>query len=196
MNDNTADHNARARPAWLLVQTRPALELTVARAIRLHRPEADVYVPLETVWRRTPRRKTAHSRPLIRGYVFAVLDDADLPLMHEIAGVVSFIRAAQQEAPTRPNPSGAERRPVLTAAGFIERLRAAEAAGRFDKTRSERLAKGQRRKVGDRVRITEGPMAGFLAVVDKLTSDQRARVILALWQRPVIMPLALLELAA
>lgn len=161
---------ARAREVgagqWALIQTRPAAEVRVAAALKLRAPALDVYVPMETVWRRSAHRKAPHRRPLIRGYVFAAMEDGDLALVHEIEGAVCFVTSGGR--PARIGPA------------FVTGLREAEAAGRFDKTRRERPVLGERRKVGETVRITRGPFEGVVATVVKLKGARRVQLLLSL----------------
>lgn len=138
---------------WSVIHCGPAAELKVAAALARHAIEA--WVPQETVWRGHGPRRKPHDRPLIRGYVFARLGDR-AHLLHDID---------RGGKPVPGNPAAI--------AGFVESLKAAEAAGHFNHARPKKAF-----AMGDRVRVAAGPFAGVTGAIVRLSPDRRATVML------------------
>jgi transcriptional antiterminator NusG len=140
---------------WYVIQVRPGAEKKVAEGLEEHKLE--VSVPMERFWIRNAYRKLKRERPVIRGYVFAILSDATLALLHDI--------------------DGAQRAIGIIPPAFIIEMQDAEKSGAFDRTRPR--ARREYRK-GQKVRVTEGPYAGYIGEIAKLKGDKRAQIILAM----------------
>lgn len=145
---------------WYVIQVRPNAEKRVLEGLRELKVEA--YVPIEKVWRHAGRpRKIVHERPLIRGYVFAILSDRDHAALHEVDGFHRLV--------------GFNGKPATFPAKELDQIRADEASGEYDKTKPiERkvYAKGQK------VRISKGPYAGRIGVISRLSGQRRIQVML------------------
>lgn len=167
---------------WYVIQVRPSAEKRVAEALKEHGIEG--YYPVEKVWRGIGDRRRKHERPLIRGYVFASLPHAAFPMLHDIEGYQRLVRFSGGDSP------------AVVPQRIIERIRAAEGAGRYDLTRDTRPGKGAPRNVGDRAKIGSGhPLAGFEVAIVGLSSERRVEVMLAMMssEKPTTIDLADLE---
>lgn len=139
---------------WTVLHCGPAAEFKVRDALAALR--LDAYVPAERVWRGSGPRRKPHTRPLIRGYVFARLA-GEPHRLHDLGHPTKIVPGNAPEA----------------IAAFVEALKAAEAAGAYDHAKARRtLTKG------DRVRIASGPFAGVTGAIARLGADRRAVVML------------------
>ena len=151
---------------WYVVYTQPQNE---ARAVEnLARQGFEAYLPTISRLRRHARRQDVVRRPLFPRYLFVVLDPERTqwrPILSTF-GVADLIRTGD--------------RPTPVPRGFVEALRQQEGEGAFD----ERLCKPDFR-VGESVRINEGPFANLMAKVLGLKDDERVYVLLNLLGGPV-----------
>lgn len=153
-------HGVRA-VSWKVVQVKPAAERRVRDG--LHESGLTAYLPMEVVWRRRDGRKVRHERPLIRGYVFALIADEDQHRIHGIDGAQRFV-SFNGVAATIP-------------AKFIAAIQAAEAAGEYDETAEPEK---KRFALGDRVRLTRrDAFEGLSGVISRLNGGRRITVVLA-----------------
>jgi transcription antitermination factor NusG len=154
---------------WRLVQTGPGLERRVAETLQLR--GGVVYVPMETVWAGVGGRRRPHERPVVRGYVFALLPDAALYPLSMVLGVVRLV--------THCGKVG------VVDAGFVYELHAHELGGTFDYTLGERARaeRAARLAVGDLVKIRAGKYAGYIGKVAQLKGDRRARLVIDMFGR-------------
>ena len=77
--------------------------------------------------------------------------------------------------------AGDDRRPSLVPHDLIEEIRRKEKNGEFDAVNRKRLDI----KPDDAVRITEGPYAAFIGTLVEFDDDERALVMLTMFNRPV-----------
>jgi transcriptional antiterminator RfaH len=152
-------------PAWYVVETRPNVEVTVAG----HLAEKDftAYLPLETRLRRVRHRRVRVAAPVIPRFVFVELHHCektgaplDLDLIRELDGVVGLVGIAG--AP-RPIPTW-----------WLEVIMAGESAGAFDFCPRGR----PNYEAGNKVRITEGPLAALIGEFICTTKDGRIKILM------------------
>lgn len=172
--------NRETRP-WNILCVAPGMERKVAAALgpkteeNRHGAGLQVYVPIEryrpaTTWR-------SRTRPLMPGYVLALLrDDDELDLARK--------NHAVREVMCR------EGRPVRLSALDVGSLILFEAWGMFDRTWESPAPsiRGQRKlrhkwERGQRVRVTDGPFAGFPAEIQKAERADRMEVFVTLFGR-------------
>lgn len=141
------------------------------------------FVPMETVERKLNREIEPYDRPLFPGYVFALVSEGQFA----DAKRANYIRAAVM----RHLPSG-DRAPRVVPPGLVEALRAAQADGRFDRTKRE---PERPLEAGDMVRITDGSaFDGLVGTILELRGE--ARVALLLKSTTVELDRGCVELAA
>lgn len=177
------DANPRPR-AWNILRVAPHME----RRVRDTLAEAglQVYVPIEKRWPRGFHRMTRAekmrarplTRPLIPGLIFALLpDDESLD-----------IARANKAAKLMNDGEG----PVKVRALEVGSLILFEAFHAFDETwtppgvrRGKRRGKGavSRWKSGQRVKVTEGPFAGFLGTIMRADRADRIEVLVSIFGR-------------
>lgn len=153
--------------AWHLVQVMTGRERTIAEFLRRYRFET--YFPLITVMKPVPRKRLsakqrrngAHVRrpkimPLLPGYLLVMMDMAggDWHSLFRLAGVRGVWCEGELPVPVRQKD--------------LDNLRGREVDGVIpgDVTLGALFCS----KVGDQVRITDGPFASFPAVVELLPS--------------------------
>lgn len=140
---------------WHVLRVRPGSELACRDALHLDM-QRHALVPVEIVRRESRRRKMFHVRqPLVPGYVFARLTDADWPGVRLIKGVTGVLLT--------------DARPATLSADQIE------AVERL--SRAAALPAGSERRAlaaGDRVSIRRGPWAELSGVVEMI---ERGRVV-------------------
>ena len=153
---------------WRLLYVRPQSET------RYHESLAErglsCFVPKETIWRGVGIRRAPADKPLLPGYVFADLTDAELAEAAHLPDVLYIIRSGNQAA-TIPD-------------AFINRLMESERCGEFDRTRKERQrAKryGKPLKPGERFEVLSGMWAGHVGEIARAMGGKRAEIILSLF---------------
>jgi transcription antitermination factor NusG len=168
------DRAARPRP-WSILRVSPGMERKVRDALgpktreTPHGAGLSVYVPIEKY--RPARTWKSRTRPLIPGYIFAELrDDDDLDLAranHAVRDVMAR-----------------DGKPVRVDALCIGSMILAEAMGAFDSTWNAPrpghppgtpAARAKRKwEKGECARVTEGPFAGFIALI--IAADRADRI--------------------
>lgn len=124
----------------------------------------EVFLPVETHWFRLERKKHRVHRPLLPGYVFVRCTEEDHYWIKKIDGVLGMMRGASAVA-----------RLDETGEGFLDELRADEAAGLFDYTRRHKLIF----EPDQLVKITGGKFTGFTAkVLAALDDEEKIRVVM------------------
>lgn len=162
---------------WVLLRVTPRQERFVAKT--LTEKGVIAYVPIEVIQIdktvRKVKRKHTRERPLIPGYVFALLPDDDaLDIARDIRPVLQIMCDGQG------NP---RKFPLLELGSLI----LAEAFHDFDDTWEPPKLKGQRYShrwvKGERVKIAHGPFAGFEGEVTHVDRKDRIRVAIAIFGR-------------
>lgn len=164
---------------WFVVSTNYRAELDVVRELQAR--GYDAYSPMETVWIRHARSKTAGRRPLFPRYVFVFMDpDTDTPDVRHTKDVTGLLGNSGKALP-------------ITESDVIGQLRSQETMGAFDRTVSRKLTFSP----GQPVRIIAGPFTGFMAqIMEAKTGEKRVRVLFSLFGRASPMPIDVGHLVA
>jgi len=152
---------------WYVVHTYSGYENTVAASIvkaaenrKMQDLITDVNVPVETVTEKTDSGDKQVERKVFPGYVLVkmILTDESWHLVRNVRGVTGFVGSGGKAIPLTDEEivdMGVERHEILV--GF---------------------------EVGDTVKVVDGPLDGFLGVVDELEPDRdRVRVIVSMFGR-------------
>ena len=152
---------------WYVVHTYSGYENAVASAVMKaaeNRGMTDliqeVNIPMETVTEHTDAGEKTYERKVFPGYVLIkmIMTDESWLLVRNVRGVTGFVGSANKAIPLTEEEVlalGVEKREIKV--GF---------------------------EVGDRVKVTEGPLEGFFGVVDEIELDRsRVRVIVSMFGR-------------
>lgn len=136
-------------PAWHVVYTAPQAEKSVRN--ELVRAGLTTYLPVELSTKVRRRKRIDVESPLFSRYLFVRFDPwrDDWQRILEVDDVEDILRNC--DVPSR------------VPAAWIEALQHAEGLGVFDRRKGAQAPF----KLGEKVRITEGPLAGLQAVVDR-----------------------------
>lgn len=165
---------------WYVVHTYSGYENTVAAAIlkaaenrRMQDLILEVNIPMETVTEHTDSGEKTVERKVFPGYVLVkmILTDDSWHLVRNVRGATGFVGSGGKAVPLTEDEIlalGVERHEIVV--GYA---------------------------VGDTVKVTDGPLDGFLGIVDELEADKdRVRVIVSMFGRetPVDLELDQVEL--
>ena len=152
---------------WYVVHTYSGYENTVAAAVlkaaenrRMQDLIIEVNVPLETVVEHTDNGDKEIERKTFPGYVLVkmVMTDESWYLVRNVRGVTGFVGTDGKAIPLTEQEvidMGVERREISLGFG-----------------------------IGDRVKVTDGPLEGFYGIVDELEADKsRVRVVVSMFGR-------------
>ena len=152
---------------WYVVHTYSGYENAVAAAImkaaenrRMQDLIQEVNIPLETVTERTDDGEKTYERKVFPGYVLVkmILTDESWHLVHNVRGATGFVGSDGKAIPLSDQEIaalGVEHHEVVVGFG-----------------------------VGDTVKVTDGPLSGFLGTVDELDAERdRVRVIVSMFGR-------------
>ena len=143
-------------PMWYIVHTYTGYENKVAANLEkivenrgLEKLILEVSVPVEKVTETTEKGEKEIERKLFPSYVLVkmVMNDETWHIVRNTTGVTGFV--------------GPGSRPVALTPDEVERI------GVEVRTIEIKFA------VGDSVRITDGPLAGFVAIVDEIPPDKK-----------------------
>lgn len=143
-------------PMWYIVHTYTGYENKVAANLEkivenrgLEKLIIEVSVPVEKVTETTEKGEKEIERKLFPSYVLVkmVMNDETWHIVRNTTGVTGFV--------------GPGSRPVALTPDEVERI------GVEVRTIEIKFA------VGDSVRITDGPLAGFVAIVDEISPDKK-----------------------
>ena len=143
-------------PMWYIVHTYTGYENKVAANLEkivenrgLEKLILEVSVPVEKVTETTEKGEKDIERKLFPSYVLVkmVMNDETWHIVRNTTGVTGFV--------------GPGSRPVALTPDEVERI------GVEVRTIEIKFA------VGDSVRITDGPLAGFVAIVDEISPDKK-----------------------
>jgi transcription antitermination factor NusG len=139
---------------WYAVRSATCREEPAAKALR--EAGVTVFLPMEARWGSRPGQigRVRLERPLIRGYLFVLMEPTDERRVLDVEGVHAFLGYSDEEGSVRPLP--------IPLAMIIE-LQADERAGRYDRTLHVKTK--YRPKKGDRVRVLAGPWLSFFGKV-------------------------------
>lgn len=162
-----------ATSGWHVVHTAPRTEPKIKE--RIGKLGFEAYYPIEQAWTRRDRKTgkmIKDARPFIPGYVFTQLpiSDAPLGLIRDIDGVVNFVYSSPH-------------RPALLRSTDLEFFRDLETNGYLDRTirrrgkvRADKVSLPEWLIEGSAIRITDGPFAGFVAIVKEAMSRIKAEL--------------------
>lgn len=152
---------------WYVVHTYSGYENAVAAAIlkaaenrKMQDLIQEINIPMETVTEHTDAGEKTYERKVFPGYVLVkqILTDESWHLVRNVRGVTGFVGTAGKAIPLTEQEIldlGVERREILLGYG-----------------------------VGDTVKVTDGPLDGFLGTVETLEPDKdRVRVIVSMFGR-------------
>lgn len=152
---------------WYVVHTYSGYENTVVAAIlkaaenrRMQDLILDVNIPMETVTEKTDAGEKTVERKVFPGYVLVkmIMTDESWYLVRNVRGCTGFVGSGGKPIPLTDQEiydMGVERHEVVV--GF---------------------------ELGDTVKVIDGPLEGFLGVVDELEPDKdRVRVIVSMFGR-------------
>ena len=152
---------------WYVVHTYSGYENAVAAAImkaaenrRMQDLIHEVNIPLETVTERTDEGEKTYERKVFPGYVLVkmILTDESWHLVRNVRGATGFVGSDGKAIPLSDQEIaalGVEHHEVVVGFG-----------------------------VGDTVKVTDGPLSGFLGTVDELDAEKdRVRVIVSMFGR-------------
>jgi transcription antitermination factor NusG len=180
------DEIDRASP-WYALQVMSRAEREIAEA--LGRRGIEAYVPWARAMRRIRRVRKPREvvRPVIGGYVFARVDDRRWLVLRQITGIFGAV--------------GVDGTALVVPEAEIARVRAAEAAGVFDRMEAARSRDGAPAartivRVGDRVTVYGGVLAGWTGQVVDPCQSGGVRALIDFGPRSALVPLDALTLAA
>lgn len=152
---------------WYVVHTYSGYENAVAAAIfkaaenrRMQDLILDVKIPMETVTEHTDAGEKTYERKVFPGYVLVkmTLTDESWHLVHNVRGATGFVGSDGKAIPLTDQEIydlGVEHKEIVV--GFA---------------------------VGDTVKVADGPLEGFLGVVDELDAEKDyVRVIVSMFGR-------------
>ncbi len=152
---------------WYVVHTYSGYENKVAATIQktvenrhLEDMIFDIRVPMETVTEYTDAGEKTVERKVFPGYVLVkmILTDDSWHLIHNVRGATGFVGSDGKAVPLTEQEIydlGVERREIVVGYGL-----------------------------GDEVKVNDGPLAGFLGIVDELEPDKnRVRVVVSMFGR-------------
>ena len=163
---------------WYVAHTYSGYENKVAKSLeaivenrRLHDLIQDIKVPTETLVEIKDGKRKEKENILFPSYVFVkmVLTDDTWYIVRNTRGVTGFVGASS----SKPSPLSPKE---------------VEAMGVETKTQTIDF------KVGDNVEITDGPLAGFIGVVDAIDTDnEKVNVKVSMFGRETSTELGLLQ---
>ena len=152
---------------WYVIHTYSGYENTVVAAIlkaaenrRMQDLILDVNIPMETVTEKTDAGEKTVERKVFPGYVLVkmIMTDESWYLVRNVRGCTGFVGSDGKPIPLTDQEiydMGVERHEIVV--GF---------------------------ELGDTVKVVDGPLEGFLGVVDELEADKdRVRVIVSMFGR-------------
>lgn len=163
---------------WYVVHTYSGYENKVATSLeavienrRLHDLIQDIKVPVETVEEIKDGKRKESERKLFPSYVFVkmVLTDDTWYIVRNTRGVTGFVGSSS----SKPSPLSQKE---------------VDAMGVETKTQTIDF------KVGDNVEITDGPLAGFVGVVEEINTEElKVKVNVSMFGRDISSELDLLQ---
>lgn len=147
-------------PLWHAVYVHTGAEMDVAETIR-DELGFDVFVPREVIWAVRRGIKVKSARPMLPGYTLVEVDPhkQDWQPILGIDGVIDMLGAMH-----------AHDTPGYMPSAWIAAWRKMEAIGEFDKTTKV----PNDFEVGETVRISDGPFAGFEALITEFMAKMKS----------------------
>jgi len=148
---------------WFALIVKPRYEKAVVQGLRYKNIEE--FLPMSFTWRRWSDRMKLLELPLFPGYVFCRCDYENRLAVLDTPGVASFVSLG--------------RGPAEVSNEEIGRIRAIAASGLPAES-------GPFVRIGQRVRIEDGPLAGLEGILDRNKASLRVVVNVELLQRSVL----------
>ena len=152
---------------WYVVHTYSGYENAVAAAIlksaenrRMQDLIHEVNIPMETVTEKTDQGEKTYERKVFPGYVLVkmILTDESWHLVRNVRGATGFVGSDGKAIPLTEQEIyalGVERKEIVVGYG-----------------------------VGDTVKVTDGPLEGFLGTVEELDAERdQVRVVVSMFGR-------------
>lgn len=165
---------------WYVVHTYSSYENTVAASImkaaenrRMQDYILEVKIPMENVTEHTDQGEKTYERKVFPGYVLVkmIMTDESWHLVRNVRGATGFVGSEGKPIPLTEQEIyglGVERREIIVGYG-----------------------------VGDKVKVTDGPLDGFLGTVDELDAERDyVRVIVSMFGRETPVDLELDQVEA
>ena len=173
----THPNTSYSGPLWHVAMVETRGEIDVAKDIydTLRYP---VFVPAERVWTVSRGRRVIACKPMFSGYIFPRVDPyrEDWQRILDIDGVIDVLG----------KPVSNHGRPSYVPTVWVDAMRRAQDMGAFDRTKIA----PDGFKINDMVRVSEGPFAGFNAVITEFiakmrsaTASKRAKLLVAFMGR-------------
>ena len=139
--------------AWYLIQSKPQQEQIAQE--QLERQDYEIYLPLASMQRRKRGKTIRVIAPMFPRYLFINLSDKtdDWRPIRSTIGVSSLVRFGMQPAKVPDN--------------LIDTLRKRE-----DET-GVQILPTKKYKIGEKVRVSEGPFEGYEAVIHAKSAKER-----------------------
>ncbi|MCB1336340.1 MAG: transcriptional activator RfaH [Maritimibacter sp.] len=150
-----AEHDPDA--SWFLAQVKPN-SVNIAKR-NLERQGFATFLPTAEETRKRGSRFVTAERPLFPGYIFVAFDVAEglWRAVNSTAGITRLVSFGREPAPVPRD--------------LVDQLmRRCEASGR--------LIPAEALREGDRVRVTKGPFADFVAEIETIAPDRRVWVLI------------------
>ena len=168
---------------WYALHTYSGFEKKVKRDIE-HRASIEglreelgqVLIPEEKVVEMKPSGRKETARNLMPGYVFVEMaaNEELFKTIRDINGVANFVGAGDQPSPLSPDE-------IANIRGLVE--------DKKEKPRPE-----IKFRVGDQVKVTEGPFSNFIGTVEHIDVEKaRLKVMVSIFGRPTPVDLSVLE---
>lgn len=168
---------------WYAVHTYSGMEKSVKKDIE-HRASieglrerlGEVIVPEEKIVEIKEGKRKEHARNFMPGYVFVQMEDHDelFKVIEEIKGVSGFVGAGTARTPLSDEE-------INNIRGLVE--------DKKDKPRAE-----IKHRLGDQVKVIEGPFANFVGTVDQIDYDKaKLRVMVSIFGRSTPVELDVLQ---
>lgn len=168
---------------WYAVHTYSGVERSVKKDIE-HRASieglrdklGEVIVPEEKVVEIKDSKKREHTKNIMPGYVFIQMDEDEelFKVIEELKGVSGFVGAGNSRTPLSDDE-------VANIRGLVE--------DKKDKPRAE-----IKHRLGDQVKVIEGPFANFVGTVDAIDHDKaKLRVMVSIFGRSTPVELDVLQ---
>jgi len=171
---------------WYAVHTFSGMEKSVKRDIE-HRASieglrdylGEVIVPEEQTVERKDGKEKKHTRNIMPGYVFVQLGNEEelFKVIEEIRGVSGFVGAGNERSPLSDEE-------VMNIRGLVDE-------------KKERPRAEIKHRVGDQVKVVEGPFASFVGTIDHIDHDKaKLRVMVSIFGRNTAVELDVLQVEA
>lgn len=171
---------------WYALHTYSGMEKGVKKDIE-HRASVEglreflgeVIVPEEKIVERKAGKTKEHAKNLMPGYVFVQMDPREdlFKVIEEVRGVTGFVGSGNERVPLSEEE-------VVNIRGLVD-------------DKKERPRTEIKHRLGDQVKVIEGPFANFVGTVDHIDADKaKLRVMVSIFGRSTPVELDVLQVEA